>query len=245
MTSSEWTVAQLLVLDRMAGALSTSELVEELALHGPRHGERAVVQQAAVGKISLRRRIRRHAWSEEEDRFILAHAGAMPPAWIAIELRRRYFYPRTRNGVCLRAGELGVGLASRLLTLRTVKEILAVCRSTVLGWVNQGYLLSVHASSGKHGSRWWFSEAGVEAFLRTHPRLYDWQAVQAGRWREIARVASISEPWLASQQAARTLRRTDRSMQRAARSGAIEGAVKVGRNWRIPGDALVPRRRTA
>src|SRR4051812_21903882 len=77
MSGAEWTVSQLVALDRMSGALAIPEIVDEVNARGPEHTERALVQHASQTSISLARRRRRQAWTDGEDQILRSEAGRL------------------------------------------------------------------------------------------------------------------------------------------------------------------------
>jgi hypothetical protein len=235
-----WSVSQLTVLERFSGALSVPELVAELALHGDPHNERAVVQQALVSGISLRRRRRSHPWTEEEDALIGREAGRRTAAEIATLLRLACQYPRSAKSVRRRGADLGVSFAVAVaaLDLAAVCAILSVRKATVRSWVLGGLLRAERRSSGVSGGRWRFLPADLEAFLDAYPVLVDWRAVQGDRWRQIARRSAVRSSWLGVEQAADVLKLAPRTVRTQVQAGRYAGAIKIGKVWRIPASAL-------
>lgn len=241
-----WSVQQLTVLERFSGALSLTKLVEELAHHGDPHNEHAVVQQAHVSGISLLRRRRRHDWSPDEDRLIRETAGLLSAAEIAARIRHECLYLRTETAVWTRAARLGIPLQEhhRALTLRQLMAIFPAHNRYIASWAEQGYLRAQRTSDGRCGRSWRFAVEDVETFIREYPWLFDWKQVKAGRWRDLARIASLRSPWLKVTQVAALLRQRPVQIRALARAGQIEGAVHDGYRWRIPRQAIERWRET-
>jgi excisionase family DNA binding protein len=244
MSGAEWTVPQLIALDRMSGALAIPEIVDEVNARGPEHTERALVQHASQTGISLARRARQDPWDDEQDAIIRQCAGTMTTAEIADEIRRRTCWVRTAGAIKRHARrKLGISFDRTWLSIREIAAILPMRRG-LLAELLCHYVAPVRKSEQNDNEQSRFSAQDVERFIQAHPWLFDWREVRGRQWQEIARLAWARSRWLTVDQAAEALGESPQWVRSLAATGRLGEAMRLGRRWRIPAAAVVEHQRS-
>lgn len=238
MAGADWTVPQLMALDRMSGVLAIPEIVEEVNKRGPLHTERALVQHASQTGVSLARCQRQDPWDDEQDAIIRRCAGSMTTAELAAEIRQQTCWVRTPSAVERHARrKLGISLYREWLSVREIAQILPMRRDALADLLGR-FLAPVRKPEQKDSGKWRFSPEDVESFIRAHPWLVDWREVRGRQWQEVARLAWSRARWLTVTQAAEALGVTPRMACSLAAAGRLGEAMRLGRRWRIPAEAV-------
>src|SRR5207248_6585190 len=144
------------------------------------------------------------AWLPAEDRRLAQLAPLLEVTQLAAELASEFGIPRTPEAVRRRAASLRAPVATRWMTLADIERLFSVDGGTVLRrWMASGALRALPRIGQGRAPHWRFRETDVEAFIRAHPWLYDWQRMQAAtRLRSLAQVIHKADPWLMLSEAA-------------------------------------------
>ena len=193
-------------------------------------------------------------WSREQDDFLRARLGRVPPAELARRLTERFSVPRTEKAVYCRAKKLGLSLVGDGWSATALADALAVAPPTVGRWVEEGRLVG-RRFGRKSLARWRFARPDVERFLREHPDAYEWEAIVEPSLRAVGEVVARRRRVVSVAVAARQLPVSEATVRLWAAEGAIPGVTiarhvrggRAGAAWayRIPAAALPLLRRMA
>jgi hypothetical protein len=247
-----WTAEQQALVRTLATRAKSSTILARLALIGPPRTYAALSAWASRNRVSLRvhrnyklpERNRRREWCEDEDAVLRILAGTRRPKELAEAVNRKLGTRRTGAAVRNRARLLSVSLAPRgRLGMNDMVRIFPAHNRTVARWVDEGLLRAEQRGAGRKGAEWWFRVQDVEAFVRDHVYLFaEWRRVEAGRWRDLVRVAQLRTPYLSCDEAARRLGTRVANVHRWCRRGRVPGLerldVGASGRFRIPLAAL-------
>lgn len=130
-------------------------------------GQLALTGPQSIGRV----------WTDDEDAFLERHIGSRHPHWIAGKLNR------SETSVCVRAKRLGISRrdAREWWTARQVADGFGVDPSTVVRWIERGWLAGKHQGHDHPDGRaaaWRIEEPAVRAFVREHPTAYSLAKVE-------------------------------------------------------------------
>lgn len=191
----------------------------------------------------LRRGLRKHAWSPEEDALIRDTAGYRTAESIGAELGR------TAAAVSGRASIIGANWwrpdrrrVNIGFTGTQVARLLGVpCSKTIAEWIDKGYLPASRRAPrlGEHSYKvaYRVMPDALRAFLRDYPWLYDRGRIADRGWAAYVRSNVPHERWMGTREAARLLYMTEAGVGIAIRKGDLR-AEKIGANWVIPESAI-------
>jgi hypothetical protein len=191
----------------------------------------------------LRRGLRKHAWSPDEDALIRDTAGYRTAESIGAELGR------TPAAVSDRASIIGANWwrpdqrrVNIGFTGTQVARMLGVpCSKTIAEWIDKGYLPASRRAPrlGEHNYKvaYRVMPDALRAFLRDYPWLYDRDRIADKGWAAYVGANVPRERWMGTREAAQLLCMTEANVGKAIRQGDLR-AEKVGPNWVITEAAI-------
>lgn len=246
MSGYPWRLGQIRMVTRLAGRMSLAEMATRISAVGPARSPIAVRKMAAKRGIDWRGggdARRRDAWTDREDALLRSLAGRVSDGEMTDTLNAHFRTQRSVGAVKRRASTIGVSLVrDDGFGMETFRKIFAMDDARIRREVHHGRLRAEQQGSSRRGSLWLFRPADVEAWVRGYPYLLNWRRVRAGRWRDLARAASLGAPHLTVTEAAAHLGVDRKLVQGLIRRGEIDGVRDIGTPlkpiYRIPLDSL-------
>lgn len=181
------------------------------------------------------------AWLPPHDALLRELEGQYTIAELAVIITERFGVPRTETAVEVRQKRLGLCRVVDALTARQMGRLFGVDPKTIThSWIKNEWLSGDRVHDMPAAS-WIFRPSHIEAFIRSHPEIYDWTHMQPGRWRSLAEMVYRTDPLLSLPEAARALRASPNVLSQYCRRGWMPSLRRPSKTGAQAGHILIRR----